>query len=55
MIAHRLKDTGITSWITCPPSFAVAGVATMFSPAEPPGFGISNKTTIRGYRPGCFV
>jgi uncharacterized membrane protein YbhN (UPF0104 family) len=55
VIAHRVKDAGIISWITCPAAFAVAWEAMMFSPAEPGGYGISNTTTIRGCRPGCFL
>ena len=55
MIAQGVKNAGIISWTTCPPAFAVDRVATMPPPAEPVGCGISNTTTIRGYRPGCFV
>jgi hypothetical protein len=55
MIAHGVNNAGIISWIPYPPAFAGAWVAITVSRAVPGGNGISNKTTIRGYRPGCFV
>lgn len=55
MIANGVMDAGITSWVTCPPAFAVDLVATMLPPAAPGRYGIMDTTTIRGCRPGCFV
>ena len=53
MIAHALKDAGITHEITCPQAFAVAKKAQA-SLAEFDGYCTSHKIKIRGCQPGCF-